>query len=332
MPVTFSLPPPVNPSGLRRLREGACAFFTGAGLPVFLAGATVVYELFLLLVIFAPPGLGAWSAFAEEFKIWCFSYDPRTGGMEWMAVVIMMAEPLFIVGLVTLIWRFGVRTEPRGSAGNPWRRQIRAGLLGLAVGGMVVSGLYAYGRPVIQDEADLPPFPGERIRTQLTPPDFSLIDQRGQPVSLGDLRGQVTLVTGVYALCSTTCPDILVRTSELLQGLPASVRDRFGVVALSLNPEYDTAEQMTALAEAYGLEYPQFRYLNGAPAVMTPLLRAFQFAARLNPESGAIDHANLFVLIDAEGRIAYRLNLDRRHRDWLHEAVLALAAEVPAAP
>ncbi len=315
-------------TGLRRLRDGACAFFTGAGLPVFLAAATAVYELFLLLVVLAPPGWGAWSAFAEEFKIWCFSYDPRTGGMEWMAVVIMMAEPLFIVGVVTLIWRFGVRTA--GPAAGRWRHHLRAAAVGLTVGAVVASGLYAYGRPDAGAEDALPPFPGERIRTQLAPPDFSLTDQEGRTVALGDLRGQVTLVTGVYALCSTTCPDILIRTGELLRGLPASVRERLGVVALSLNPEYDTAAQMAAMAEAYNLEYPQFRYLNGPPAVMHPLLRDFQFAARRNPETGAIDHANLFILIDADGRIAYRLNLDRRHRDWLHDAVLALAAEIPS--
>lgn len=323
-----ALPSSIMYMGLRRLRGGVCTFITSAGLPVFLAAATAVYELFLLLVVFAPPGLGAWSAFAEEFKIWCFSYDPRTGGMEWMAVIIMMAEPLFIVGLITMIWRFGARTETRPN--DPWRHHLRAGLVGLALGGVVASGLYAYGRPAAQTDADMPPFPGERIRTHLTPPDFTLSDQHGQPLALSDLRGQVTLVTGVYALCSTTCPDILVRTSELLKGLPEPARSQLSVVALSLNPEYDTAEQMAALAGAYGLEYPQFRYLNGAPATMNRLLRDFQFAARRNPETGAIDHANLFILIDAEGRIAYRLNLDRRHRDWLHDAVLALAAEVPA--
>jgi protein SCO1/2 len=326
---TLALNPPLASRGLRRLRGGVCAFITGAGLPVFLAAATAVYEVFLLLVVLAPPGLGAWSEFAEEFKIWCFSYDPRTGGMEWMAVIIMMAEPLFIVGLISLIWRFSVRTEIRPD--DLWRHHLRAGLVGLALGGVVASGLYAYGRPVTTEDADLPPFPGERIRTRLTPPDFALTDQFGLPVALSDLRGRVTLVTGVYALCSTTCPDILIRTSELLKGLPAAVRAQLNVVALSLNPEYDTAEQMAALAAAYGLEHPQFRYLNGAPAVMSPLLRDFQFAARRNPETGAIDHANLFVLIDPAGRIAYRLNLDRRHRDWLHDAVLALAAEVPAA-
>jgi cytochrome oxidase Cu insertion factor (SCO1/SenC/PrrC family) len=52
-----------------------------------------------------------------------------------------------------------------------------------------------------------------------------------------------------------------------------------------------------------------------------------QFAARRNPATGLVDHANLFILIDANGRIAYRFNLDQRHRSWLIAAVESLTDE-----
>lgn len=309
----------------RWLARGS-AFFTGPGLPVFLATAAGVYEIFLLLVIFAPGGWGAWSAFAEEFKIWCFRYDPRTGGMEWMAVIIMLVEPVFIVGLLLGIWRFG---RPRNRpATRDLRPHLRSAMAGLVIGGLAVAGLYAYGRP--DAEPPLPPFPGQRIRTQLAAPDFSLTDQRGLTVNLAGLRGRVTLITGVYALCSTACPEILLQARELIAGLPPENRARFQLVALSLNPEYDTTQLMAAIADTYGFQHPEFRYLNGDPAVMNPLLRDFQFAARRNPDTGLVDHANLFILLDAEGRIAYRFNLDRRHHSWLRAAVLELTGELPA--
>ena len=57
-------------------------FFLGAGLPVFLLAAAAIYEAFLFWLVFAPDGAGWFGTFAREFKIWCFSYDPRTGGME----------------------------------------------------------------------------------------------------------------------------------------------------------------------------------------------------------------------------------------------------------
>lgn len=315
---------------VRRVRAGVGAFFTGSGLPVFLAAATLVYELFLMLVIFAPPSWGAWSAFSEEFKIWCFSYDPRTGGMEWMSVVIMVAEPVFIVGVLIFVWSFG-RKQKGGEAPRPLRRHRAAAVGGLLVGLAVSGGLFAYGRPG-EAEATMPPFPGERIRTQITPPAFALADHRGAPVASADLRGKVTLVTGVYALCSTTCPEILMQVAELLETLPPRARAGLQVMAFSLNPEYDTAELMGAVAEAYGFVYPEFRYLNGEAEEIRPVLRDFQFSPRRNPETGIVDHANLFVLVDAEGRVAYRFNLDRRHRGWLRDAALSLLEEVPAAP
>lgn len=324
------VPPAPSPGihgRLRRLRSAACGFITGPGLPAFLSAALSVYEVFLLLVIFAPPGWGAWSAFSEEFKIWCFSYDPRTGGMEWMSVVIMLAEPAFIVGLVLALWRFGRASAPAPRSGA--RR--RASLAGLCVGLSVAGGLYAYGRP--SADADAPaPFPGERIRTRLVPPDFALRDQRGNAVTRESLRGRVTLITGVYAMCSTTCPDILREIRELTDALPPDARGRLDVVAMSLNPEYDTAELMGGVAEAYGFPYPGFRYANGDPAVMHPLLRDFQFSARINPVTRIIDHANLFILVDAEGFIAYRFNLDKRHAGWLREAALSLIQEASTQP
>jgi protein SCO1/2 len=320
-------PSPEIHGWLRRLRGAACGFVTGPSLPVFLSAAVAVYEVFLLLVIFAPPGWGAWSAFSEEFKIWCFSYDPRTGGMEWMSVVIMLAEPAFIVGLVLALWRFSRGSAPKARAGA----SRRAVLAGLCVGLSVAGSLYAYGRP--SADADAPaPFPGERIRTRLIPPDFALRDQRGNPVTRESLRGRVTLITGIYAMCSTTCPDILREIKELTDALPPAARERLDVVAMSLNPEYDTAELMGGVAEAYGFAYPSFRYANGAPLVMHPLLRDFQFSARTNPVTRMIDHANLFILVDAEGLIAYRFNLDKRHSSWLREAALALIHEASARP
>ena len=103
------------------------------------------------------------------------------------------------------------------------------------------------------------------------------------------------------------------------------------LVLVPLNPEYDTSDLMMAVASAYGFTHPEFRYVNGDPAVMRDLLTRMQFSPVKNPETGAIDHANLFIVVDPQGRIAYRFNLDPRHRSWLREAVISLTAEARGA-
>lgn len=302
----------------RRIRE----FFIGTDLPVFLLAAAAVYEVFLLALVFAPEGAGWWSDFAREFKIWCFSYDPRSGAMEWAAVGMMLLEPLFVVGAAVWLWRSALR-------GLRWCATWRPAFAGVVVATLAAGSLLAVESRLGADDP-LPPFPGERIRTQITPPPFRLVDQMEEGVGLDDFGGRVVIMTGVYAACATTCPEILIETRRLLDTLPPEARARVSVVALSLNPEYESTAIMAGMASGYGFTHPEFRYLNGEPALMHRVLEQLQFARVRNPQTGAIDHANLILLVDARGRIAYRFNLNPRHQAWLREAVLQLAAEAAA--
>jgi protein SCO1/2 len=145
--------------------------------------------------------------------------------------------------------------------------------------------------------------------------------------SLEELKGDVVIVTGIYTLCSNTCPLILVELSELLEELSPEDRKRTHVVAVTLNPENETPATMSNFVAAYGFEYPQFRYLNGDPTYVKELLKKLQLSRTVVPETGLIDHANLFIFIDTEGEIAYRLTLDDRHNTWLRAALKELTSE-----
>ena len=135
--------------------------------------------------------------------------------------------------------------------------------------------------------------------------------------------GEVVLVTGVYAACSTACPEILKEVQALLAELTPAERSGVRVVALSLNPEYETADLMDAVAQSRGFTHPEFRYVNGRkPEEMHELLTRLQFSATRNPQTGVIDHANLFLLVDRRGDIAYRFTLEPRHRAWLQRKAL----------
>src|SRR5688572_14746442 len=129
-------PDPEAPAGIR-------GFFTGTGLPLFLLSAAIVYEAFLLAVVFAPESTGAWGGFAREFKQWCFRYDARTGGMEWAAVWVMLVEPAFVVGVALFLWRRGLQPL-RSLAG--WRRHARSAGAGVGAAGLAMAALFAYGR------------------------------------------------------------------------------------------------------------------------------------------------------------------------------------------
>jgi protein SCO1/2 len=305
-------------------------FLTGPGLPVFLLTTLAAYEGFLLVTILGPTDNSWLGDFVRDFQRWCYQGDPRTGGISWNAVAIMMAEPAFVVGLAALLWRSGVARLP---APGPWRQHRGAVGAGLAFTAVAVAGLVGYARWDAAQAAELPPFPGERIRVQLALPEAVLADQRGESFRFAELRGRVVLVTGIYAACTTSCPEILRELEAVAAELTPAERAGLDVVALSLNPEYETTELMGAWSEARGLRHPAFRYVNGRdPAAMHELLTQLQFAAVRDPATGVVGHANLFLLVDRANHIAYRFTLEPRHRAWLRAALRSLLAEPDAGP
>ncbi|MBP8256120.1 MAG: SCO family protein [Opitutaceae bacterium] len=308
--------------------SAARRFFTGPGLLVFLSSSLLAYEAFLLITVFGPTGDGAVGSFVRDFQLWCYRGDPRTGGVSWAAVSVMLFEPLFVVIVALIILRDARRSLLKLET---WWRHRLAGAAGLGAVAVAVAGLVWYAAIDSSAAQTLPPFPGDRIRVQLPVPDAPLVDQKGEAFRFADLHGKVVLVTGVYAACTTACPEIFKELHAVLGELPAEERAHLGVVALSLNPEYETAEIMDAMATAQGLAYPEFRYTNARePAVMRDVLTRLQFSATRDPETGIIDHANLFQLIDAEGHVAFRFTLDPRHRAWLREGLLHLLREARA--
>lgn len=299
-------------------------FLTGSGLPLFILTATLVYEFFLLTIVFAPDNASVWGAFAQQFKQWCFNYDPDSESLEWLQVAIMLVEPPFIAAIAVVLWKQPLKNIKSWSG---WLSQWPVILTGTFTGIAVVMGLFIYGKPGL--DANLPlPFPGERIRTSLASPSMQFIDHKGNPYRFEESTGRVTLVTGIFAACATSCPLILLETKALLNMLPEETLERLDVVALSLSPEYDTDALMDRIATMYEFSYPSFRYLNGDPETLNKTTRGLGFSRAVNPESGEINHANLFLVVDAQGKIAYRFGLDDRHKEWLRKAVITLTDEV----
>ncbi len=62
--------------GLDRLLT---AIFRGWRFPIITLSLLFFVTLLMGSVLIIPPGQSALAAFAEDFKIWCFGYDPETG-------------------------------------------------------------------------------------------------------------------------------------------------------------------------------------------------------------------------------------------------------------
>lgn len=135
-------------------------------------------------------------------------------------------------------------------------------------------------------------------------PDFTLIDQHGQSVSLHALRGKVIAAGFIYTRCPL--PDYCPRVISNLSSLRERFENRLGrdlvLLTITFDPRYDTPEQLKAYAEGYGADVPGWHFLTGNAAEIARVCA--MFGVEYFPDEGLISHTLQTVVIDRDGRLA----------------------------
>ncbi len=293
-------------------------FITGWRFPTFVIALCIFVAILLTAILLIPTSATGIGAFATDFKTWCFGYDPATGSFEWGYVAVMLVNPIILAGFVYMVWAPSLK---RAVQRRLWSVITTAGVA-LLVAGLMGGSFVALGPSKV--EATQLPFPAERLRTEIEPPQFELTDQTGEKVSLADFEGEVVLLTAIYASCHTACPVIMIQARKALNSLTPEEREDVTVLAVTLDPENDTPDRLAEAAVAHQVEAPEWRLLTGEPDEVNRVLDEMSVSRRRNPETGVIEHSNLFAVIDRQGKIAYRLTLGDRHDTWLSTAIKTL--------
>jgi protein SCO1/2 len=141
-----------------------------------------------------------------------------------------------------------------------------------------------------------------------TLPNFTLLDQEGKAVAAGRFRGKKVVLNFIFTRCpiATMCPAATLRMADLQKkAREAGVQD-FELVSVSLDPEYDSPGILREYAEARGLDTSNWSFLTGPDAAVRHLLA--QLGVIREFEGNTIKHSLSTVLIDATGRITYRVD------------------------
>lgn len=153
-------------------------------------------------------------------------------------------------------------------------------------------------------------------------PPFRLLDHTGAATTEADLHGVVTVATFIFTRCPLPdyCPAMMTR----LKGLhartrgDAAVADRLRLVAITIDPTFDTPDVLAAYAKAHGVSAPDVRLLTGDPGEIDALAAAFAVVVR--PSNVGIDHTLTTAIIGPDGRVATLL----RGNGWLIDEALAV--------
>ena len=295
---------------------------TGASFPAFTLSLLACWVVFLIAMLLAPSSAAGLGAFAEDFRIWCFGYDPATGRTEAGYVMSMILPQFMIAGFIAYFW-----WDPlRELAKQPLRIARHFGAAAL----LVVAASVGFALTAEQSPKGELPFPAEELRTAYEAPQFALTNQLRETVGPAAFEGNVVVLTAVYASCPHTCPLILTQAKAAIAELSPEERADLRVIAVTMDPENDSPDVLQKLAENHGMESPLYNLVTGASADVEPLLDRMEIARQRDPETGIINHANLFLLIDREGRVAYRLGLGERQQRWLTSALRVLLREEAA--
>ena len=145
-------------------------------------------------------------------------------------------------------------------------------------------------------------FAGGVISPRRAAPALALRDATGAKVDLASDRGKAVFVTFLY----TTCPDICPLTTDhlrtALDRMPASVRNRVRIIAVSVDPKGDTRAAVKRFLARHQMT-GRMSYLVGSASELRPTWKDWGVAAVNDTSSSFVSHSALIYGIDAAGRL-----------------------------
>lgn len=84
-------------------------------------------------------------------------------------------------------------------------------------------------------------------------PNFTLQDHTGQTVSLSDFAGRPVLLTFIYTNCPDVCPLTAATIRQAYDRLPENRRHEVALLAVTVDPERDTAAVLTEFSRRHDL-------------------------------------------------------------------------------
>ena len=141
----------------------------------------------------------------------------------------------------------------------------------------------------------------------IAPPPYELVDQGGRAFSSEALAGQTYVANFFFSHCATICPPMM---EALADAKAAAQREGLTLpaVSITIDPENDTPERLTAYAKARGITDPTWHLLTGPEEkVMEVVTKGYRaYAQPMNERSPGITdigHEGRIFLIDSQGRL-----------------------------
>jgi protein SCO1/2 len=154
-------------------------------------------------------------------------------------------------------------------------------------------------------------------------PDFALIDQQRQRVSLAALSGKVVAMNFVYTRCAL--PQFCLRMSNNFAAIQKRFAKEIGrdlvLLTITFDPEHDTPESLATYASRWQANPAGWRFLTGSPADVRRVCGLFGQEAFA--DEGLMNHSLHTVVIGRTGTLVANIEGNQFTPEQLGDLVAA---------
>src|ERR1700761_1829640 len=154
-------------------------------------------------------------------------------------------------------------------------------------------------------------------------PDFTLVNQFGQKMSLSQFRGKVVMLAFEDSECTTVCP---LTTQSMLGANSAagSAGSQVQLLGIDANPDAITVDDVLGYTRSHGL-VNQWNFLTGSLPQLKATWKSYDIAVQI--EQDEIDHTPALFVIDQQGR-EQKLYLTQMAYSSVTQSAQVLADEI----
>lgn len=165
-------------------------------------------------------------------------------------------------------------------------------------------------------------------------PDFTLTDQDGKKWSLSDVRGKAVAMTFIFTRCPVPefCPRASTNFSAVQSRLASEIGDRFHLVSITFDPEYDSPPVLKKYGLTYNADFSRWTFLTGKEEAIRKVTD--HCGVNFWREEGSVSHTAATAIVSPDGTLYKLYQTNEVTADQIVSDLKALvnAAGVPVAP
>jgi cytochrome oxidase Cu insertion factor (SCO1/SenC/PrrC family) len=132
-------------------------------------------------------------------------------------------------------------------------------------------------------------------------PDVQVVDDHGNPVSLGSLKGKVVLLDFIHVGCPGICTDLVNKFGQIADSLGPELGSKVVLLSVTNDPAHDNSAQLLTLARSSQADMKGWLFVTGKPEDVERVIKAFGLNNARLPD-GSPNHITQVFLLGPDGR------------------------------